>query len=313
MIKIIKVCFLIFILGNAKANDQQYWENVNRLLMAASYLGLDSNALAAQINQRQTDNLQKQTISSTNTENNGLGAFIGSYKENSTEIQKPPESFKPENSNVIEKPENFSNTESQSIFPPQAILPQPLPLSDVKPQVQKPEVALSAENKEPNILDYKPSNMGLYFQNSPLLYAPPQIPQFHPLIFNQPIMPFPFPFHNQFNSFTSPVSIPFPVQNKPIGNTPFSIQQPTYTLSGDTIVENLIGGLNFDCQGKVTGHYRDLKFCDVFHACVFGQRKKTYSCPYVGEAQYFDDSSRRCEFIKKNPLGCASNAYFTTK
>ncbi|CAF1084973.1 unnamed protein product, partial [Brachionus calyciflorus] len=77
---------------------------------------------------------------------------------------------------------------------------------------------------------------------------------------------------------------------------PYPIQSPTITSNGETIIETLVGGLPFNCLGKPTGHYRDNHFCDVFHACVYGQQRKTYSCPFVGEAQYFDDVTRRCEF-----------------
>lgn len=73
----------------------------------------------------------------------------------------------------------------------------------------------------------------------------------------------------------------------------YPIQQPTITNTGETIIENLIGGIPFDCRGKPTGHWRDHRFCDVFHACVFGIQRKTYSCPFVGERTYFDEISRR--------------------
>lgn len=92
---------------------------------------------------------------------------------------------------------------------------------------------------------------------------------------------------------------------------PFVIRQPTRTNNGETILENLIGGISFNCQGKPTGHHRDTQFCDIFHACVFGQQKKTYSCPFVGENTYFDDTTRRCEFVRNKPAGCPSNAYLS--
>ena len=76
------------------------------------------------------------------------------------------------------------------------------------------------------------------------------------------------------------------------------------------IIENLIGGVTYSCDGKPTGHFRDSHFCDVFHACVFGQQQKTYACPFVGEAQYFDEESRKCEFVRSNPEGCTSKVFF---
>lgn len=99
--------------------------------------------------------------------------------------------------------------------------------------------------------------------------------------------------------------------NSQASSGPYPIRQPTITNNGETIVENLIGGIVFNCQGKPTGHHRDAKYCDVFHACVFGQQRKTYSCPYVGENTYFDDITRRCEFVRNNPAGCSSNAYLS--
>lgn len=90
---------------------------------------------------------------------------------------------------------------------------------------------------------------------------------------------------------------------------PFQIQQPTIATSGQVIVENLLGGIPFNCLGKPSGHFRDNNLCDVFHACVHGYQRKTYSCPFVGESQYFDEATQRCEFVKNNPSGCASKTF----
>ncbi|RNA07723.1 hypothetical protein BpHYR1_031204 [Brachionus plicatilis] len=90
---------------------------------------------------------------------------------------------------------------------------------------------------------------------------------------------------------------------------PYPIQQKTMTPSGEIIIENLIGGLRFNCINKPTGHFRDTFFCDVFHACVHGQQRKTYACPFVGELVFFDDRSRRCEFVRNNAYGCLNNNY----
>ena len=81
----------------------------------------------------------------------------------------------------------------------------------------------------------------------------------------------------------------------------------TAALSGR---EELVSGIPFDCRGKSNGHWRDVRYCDVFHACIGGEQKKTYSCAQLGERIYFDETTRRCEFIKNNPGGCANNAYF---
>ncbi len=60
--------------------------------------------------------------------------------------------------------------------------------------------------------------------------------------------------------------------------------------------EELIEGIKFDCLGRPDGHYRDYLYCDVFHACISNERKKTYSCAHVGERTYFDDDLKRWAF-----------------
>jgi hypothetical protein len=45
--------------------------------------------------------------------------------------------------------------------------------------------------------------------------------------------------------------------------------------------------------GKLNGHWKDTRFCDVFHACISGEQKKTYSCAQLGERIYFDETTRR--------------------
>ncbi|CAF1075776.1 unnamed protein product [Brachionus calyciflorus] len=112
------------------------------------------------------------------------------------------------------------------------------------------------------------------------------------------------------------VQLPFQVQAQPPivavipAQKPFPIQQSTLAITGEVIIENLLGGIAFNCLGRVTGHYRDTHFCDVFHACVHGQQQKTYTCPFVGESTYFDESTRRCEFVKNNPLACHSKVFY---
>ena len=60
--------------------------------------------------------------------------------------------------------------------------------------------------------------------------------------------------------------------------------------------EELISGVSFDCNGKQNGHYRDIKYCDVFHACISNERKKSYSCAHLGERTYFDDTLKRFDY-----------------
>lgn len=103
-------------------------------------------------------------------------------------------------------------------------------------------------------------------------------------------------------------SAPFPIEYKK--NGPYIIRQQTYSITGELIIENLIGGVPFDCSYKPTGHWRDGKYCDIFHACVFGQQRKSYACPFVGERTYFDQVSKKCEFARLNPFSCSSNSYF---
>ena len=63
-----------------------------------------------------------------------------------------------------------------------------------------------------------------------------------------------------------------------------------------TTNEELISGIKFDCVGKPNGHYRDHLYCDVFHACISNERKKTYSCAHMGARTYFDDATKRYVF-----------------
>lgn len=103
---------------------------------------------------------------------------------------------------------------------------------------------------------------------------------------------------------------PVPVQPVVLPSGPYVIQQQTITQTGETIIENLIGGIPFDCTIRPTGHWRDSKYCDIFHACVFGSQRKTYSCAFVGEHTYFDDVTKRCEFVRSNPAACATSIFY---
>lgn len=110
----------------------------------------------------------------------------------------------------------------------------------------------------------------------------------------------------------NPAPIPLQVINQQgmQANGPYPIKQETITNTGEKIVENLIGGIPFDCTTKPTGHWRDGKFCDIFHACVYGQQRKTYVCPIVGERTYFDEVTKRCEFLNQNPSACTVNQFY---
>ncbi len=123
----------------------------------------------------------------------------------------------------------------------------------------------------------------------------------YPIIYNNPL-PQPHPAQVVIAPVPAPV-----VPVVPVG--PYPVQQPIVSAQGDVIVENTIGGIPFDCRGRPTGHWRDTRFCDIFHACVHGYQRKTYACPIVGERTYFDEITKRCEFVSKNPIGCATNVF----
>ena len=59
------------------------------------------------------------------------------------------------------------------------------------------------------------------------------------------------------------------------------------------IGEEIVSGIMFDCKGKINGHWRDHRYCDVFHACISNEQRKTYSCAQIGERVYFDEASKR--------------------
>ena len=123
------------------------------------------------------------------------------------------------------------------------------------------------------------------------MYAPQHVVYPQPAPLPVPV-PAPLPVH-----IPVPVPVPAPLPPHPIhGVRPggFPIQQPTITNTGETIIETLVGGIPFDCSGRPSGHWRDGKFCDIFHACVFGYQRKTYACPFsYGERTYFSEITRR--------------------
>jgi predicted heme/steroid binding protein len=49
----------------------------------------------------------------------------------------------------------------------------------------------------------------------------------------------------------------------------------------------------FDCKGRLDGHWRDGRYCDIFHACLAGEQKRSYGCNQVGERFYFDDATQK--------------------
>ena len=74
--------------------------------------------------------------------------------------------------------------------------------------------------------------------------------------------------------------------------------------------QQVLTNIPFDCKGRLDGFWRDTRYCDVFHACVAGEQKRSYGCPQVGERFYFDDQTQKCEFASQNAGGCSANQYY---
>jgi hypothetical protein len=174
----------------------------------------------------------------------------------------------------------FTNTIGSNVPIADSYIPQP------QPPMPSQEMQITPESN--SIQDKKvQSNNYLYANGYPVIYSNP--------------LPQPPPPPPQV------ILAPVPAPVVPVG--PYPVQQPIVSAQGDVIVENTIGGIPFDCRGRPTGHWRDTRFCDIFHACVHGYQRKTYACPIVGERTYFDEITKRCEFISKNPLGCTVNVF----
>jgi hypothetical protein len=57
--------------------------------------------------------------------------------------------------------------------------------------------------------------------------------------------------------------------------------------------QKVVVNVPFDCKGRIDGHWRDTRYCDVFHACVAGVQQRSYACYQVGQRFYFDDASQK--------------------
>ena len=174
-------------------------------------------------------------------------------------------------------------------------------------QPYQPQNNLPIVNKYPQPLPQpivtKPAEVQTYPQPitvSPLLASFSPVKPFvypQPVLVKQPndsnvaaVSPQPIPSHPTVGYTASPVPV---VSGTVEAGKPFQIQQPILSYTGEVIVENTVGGIVFDCVGKPTGHWRDTQFCDVYHACVHGYHRKTYTCPIVGERTYFDEATQR--------------------
>lgn len=77
-----------------------------------------------------------------------------------------------------------------------------------------------------------------------------------------------------------------------------------------TISEQIIDFVDFDCSNKPTGPNKNNLYCDIYHACVFGELKKTYICAHNGERFYYDEKTQKCEFSNKNSSACLTGNYY---
>ncbi len=73
----------------------------------------------------------------------------------------------------------------------------------------------------------------------------------------------------------------------------FSLLAIAFILISPTLSQQVLTNIPFECKGQKDGFWRDLRYCDVFHACVAGEQKRSYGCPQVGERFYFDDNTQK--------------------
>jgi hypothetical protein len=64
-------------------------------------------------------------------------------------------------------------------------------------------------------------------------------------------------------------------------------------LPPPTLNQKEVKNVPFDCKGRLDGHWRDVRYCDVFHACIAGEQKRSYACFQVGERFFFDDVTQK--------------------
>jgi len=138
----------------------------------------------------------------------------------------------------------------------QSTVPSAVPAMPSQNQIEQPQPQNQAQQQQ-NLVERKSVESKNY------VYA-----NGYPILYNQPAVVVAPP--------------PAPVAAVPVPVGAFPIQQPVISSQGDVIIENTIGGIPFDCRGRPTGHWRDTRFCDIFHACVHGYQRKTYACPIVG-------------------------------
>ena len=214
---------------------------------------------------RNNPNLVKQVT------NNNIGNGFGS---NNNMIMNAPQQQQQYNQ-IMNNNDNFA----------------PSSQSPILTAANNPTVEQSAHQQQQQVVERKTESKNYIYANGA-----------YPILVNnaQPLV--------QLQQPNTIVVAPGPVVSSAIQPVPvgaFPIQQPVVSTQGEIIIENTIGGIPFDCRGRPTGHWRDTRFCDIFHACVHGYQRKTYACPIVGERTYFDEVTKRCEFVSRNPLVCS--------
>lgn len=156
-----------------------------------------------------------------------------------------------------------------------------------QPQQQQPQINYNSNHPVQN---NSPQFVHPSYQSQAVIAKPMIAPKPHP----QQLI-------SQYSYHPQPIlaAQPVVVAKQPIA--PFPIQKPVVSHTGQIIIENTLGGISFDCRFLPTGHWRDTNFCDVYHACVHGYQRKTYTCPIVGERTYFDEFTQRL-LISKIPF-----------
>ena len=207
--------------------------------------------------------------------------FWQTFKPDMNQQQAPHQEIKQTNTF------NYQQYQPQTNLPIVSKYPQPVGQPFPQPIVTKPAVEIQTY---PQPITVSPL-MASFSPVKPFVY-----PQ--PVLVKQPndsnvaaVSPQPIPSHPTVGYTASSVQVVSGAVDT-VGK-PFQIQQPILSYTGEVIVENTVGGIVFDCVGKPTGHWRDTQFCDVYHACVHGYHRKTYTCPIVGERTYFDEATQR--------------------
>ncbi len=169
--------------------------------------------------------------------------------------------------------------------------PEPVLINHPMQYPQPVEVFEPVQYPQPIYINHQNPAVEPFVVNEPVLLAEPsiiseQVVESETVLVNQPVV------------VREPVLISEPVVvNQPVVVSepivPFTIQQPILSHTGEIIIENTLGGVNFDCSYLPSGHFRDNQFCDVYHACVHGFHRKTYTCPIVGKRTYFDEITQR--------------------